>query len=244
MIMRHRILSAALCAGLLSALAAGPASAAEVPEKVRQTINDATSVLTTFAAPGSKQIPPAVLHGALCIAALPNITKGAFIFGGEGGKGVMSCREKDGKWGPPLMISLASASVGFQIGVEQSNLVLVMFSRKTASDLVENGLKFGANASAAAGPYGAKAGAPMNPDASPIFVYATNEGLMASAALNGTSVKPADRDNQLLYDKGTVPADAVLIPEPGKAWPVPAAAQGFLATLDKVAGHKAPKAKK
>jgi lipid-binding SYLF domain-containing protein len=243
MITRHRTVSAALCAGLLAALAAGPASAAEVPEKVRQTINDATSVLTTFAAPGSKQIPPAVLHGAQCIAALPNITKGAFIFGGEGGKGVMSCREKDGKWGPPLMISIASASVGFQIGVEQSNVVLVMFKKKIAADLVKGGLKFGGNASAAAGPYGAKAGAPMDPDAAPVFVYATNEGLMASAALNGSSVKPADRDNQLLYDKGTVPADAVLIPEPGKAWPVPAAAQGFLETLDKVAGHKAPKTK-
>ena len=244
MITRHRTVSAALCAGLLLALGAGPASAAEVPEKVRQTINDANSVLTTMAAPGSKQIPPAVLQGAVCVASLPNITTGAFIFGGEGGKGVISCREKDGKWGPPLMISLASASVGFQIGVEQSNLVLVMFSRKTASNLVDGGLKFGANASASAGPYGAKAGAPMNPDESPIFTYATNEGLMASAALNGTSVKPADRDNQLLYDKGTVPADAVLLPEPGKTWPVPAAAQGFLDTLDKVAGHKAPKAKK
>jgi lipid-binding SYLF domain-containing protein len=155
----------------------------------------------------------------------------------------MSCREKDGKWGPPLMISIASASVGFQIGVEQSNIVLVMFKKKIAADLVKGGLKFGGNASAAAGPFGAKAGAPMDPDAAPIFVYATNEGLMASAALNGSSVKPADRDNQLLYDKGTVPADAVLIPEPGKAWPVPAAAQGFLETLDKVAGHKAPKTK-
>ncbi len=241
---RHRALPALALAGLVLALAAGPASAAEVPEKVRQTINDATSVLTTFAAPGDKQIPPAVLHGAACIAALPNITKGAFIFGGEGGKGVMSCREKDGKWGPPLMISLASASVGFQIGVEQSNVVLVMFSRKTASSLVSGGLKFGGNASAAAGPYGAKAGAPMNPDDSPVFVYATNEGLMASAALNGTSVKPADRDNQLLYDKGTVPADAVLIPEPGKAWPMPAAAQGFVETLDRIAGHKVPKGRK
>jgi lipid-binding SYLF domain-containing protein len=109
--------------------------------------------------------------------------------------------------------------------------------------LVSGGLKFGGNASAAAGPYGAKAEAPMNPDASPIFVYATNEGLMASAALNGTSVKPADRDNQLLYDKGTVPADAVLIPAPGKAWPIPPEAQGFVTTLDKVAGHKPPKRK-
>jgi len=239
----HRTLSAVLCAGLLLALAAAPASAAEVPEKVRSTINDATAVVTTFAGPGSKQIPPAVLHGAQCIASLPNITKGAFIFGGEGGKGVMSCREKDGKWGPPLIISIASASVGFQIGVEKSDIVLVMFSRKTATSLVSGGLKFGGNASASAGPYGAKASAPLDPDAAPVFVYATNEGLMASASLNGTSVKPADRDNQLLYDKGTVPADAVLIPEPGKAWPVPAAAQGFLGTLDKVAGHKAPKAK-
>lgn len=243
MTVRHRTLPALLLAGLVVLVAIGSAAAAEVPQKIQQTINDANSVLTTFAAPGEKQIPPAVLHGAECIAALPNITKGAFIFGGEGGKGLMSCREKSGAWGPPLMISIASASVGFQIGVEQSNVVLVMFSRKTASDLVSGGLKFGGNASAAAGPYGAKAGAPMNPDASPVFVYATNEGLMASAALNGTSVKPADRDNQLLYDKGTVPADAVLIPAPGKAWPIPPAAQGFVATLDKVAGHKAPKRK-
>jgi lipid-binding SYLF domain-containing protein len=243
MIMRHRSLSAALCAGLLLALAAGPASATEVPEKVRKTINDATTSLTAAAAPGSNQIPPAVLQGAACIASIPNVTKGAFIFGGEGGTGVISCREKDGKWGPPLMVSIGSASVGFQIGVEQSDIVLVMFNRKTASKLVSGGLKFGADASAAAGPYGAKAAAPINPETAPVFIYATAEGLMASASLNGTNVKPADRDNQLLYDKGTVPADAVLIPEPGKAWPVPAAGQGFLDALDKVAGHKAPKAK-
>ena len=239
----HRTLSAVLCAGLLLALAAGPTFAAEVPEKVRSTINDATAVVTTFAGPGSKQIPPAVLHGAQCIASLPNITKGAFIFGGEGGKGVMSCREKDGKWGPPLMISIGSASVGFQIGVEQSDIVLVMFNRKTASKLVSGGVKFGADASAAAGPYGAKASAPINPETAPVFIYATAEGLMASASLNGTNVKPAKRENELLYDKGTVPPDAVLIPEPGKAWPVPAAGQGFLDALDKLAGHKAPKAK-
>ena len=243
MIMRHHSLSAALCAGLLLAFVAGPASAAEVPEKVRTTINDATAALIATTAPGSNQIPSSVLHGAVCIASIPNVTKGAFIFGGEGGTGVMSCREKDGKWGPPLMVSIAAASVGFQIGVEQSDIVLVMFSRKTASKLVGGGLKFGADASAAAGPYGAKAAAPINPETAPVFIYATNEGMMASASLNGTSVKPADRSNQLLYDKGTVPADAVLIPEPGKAWPVPAAGQVFLDALDKVAGHAAPKAK-
>ena len=243
MITRHRTLTVVLCTGLLLSFAAGPASAAEVPEKIQKTINDATNALTATAAPGGNQIPPAVLQGAVCIASIPNVTKGAFIFGGEGGTGVISCREKDGKWGPPLMISIGSASVGFQIGVEQSDIVLVMFSRKTASKLVTGGLKFVADASAAAGPYGAKASAPINPETAPVFIYATAEGLMASASLNGTNVKPAKRENELLYDKGTVPPDAVLIPEPGKAWPVPAAGQVFLDALDKLAGHKAPKAK-
>lgn len=233
-----RTLPASLLAGLLLALVAGPGAAAEVPKKVRSTIDDATKVLTTFGSPGAKQIPPSVLHGAACIASLPNITKGAFIFGGEGGRGTLSCRGKDGKWGPPLMITLSSASVGFQIGVESSDVVLVMFNRKTASKLVSDGLKFGADASASAGVYGARAVAPADTETAPVFVYATNEGLMASASLNGTLVKPSDRDNQLLYDKGTVPSDAVLLPAPGKEWPTPDAAKDWIAALDKYAGAK------
>ncbi len=226
-----KLISALVCAVLSVTLIL----AAEVPEKVRTTLNDSTGVFTSFATPGEQSIPPALLDAAKCIAAFPNVTKGAFIFGGQGGAGTLSCRLSDGKWSPPLMISIGAASVGFQIGVEKSDMVLVFLSTTPVKKILSEGLTFGGNATAAAGPYGAKAIAPTNTEESPVYLYSRTEGLMASAALNGSSIKPSTKNNQLLYDKGTVEASAVLMPKKGETWPVPAAAQGWVGALDKYA---------
>ncbi len=149
-------------------------------------------------------VPVDLLERSECIAIIPSMKKGGFILGGRYGKGVVSCRQNDGKgpWGPPAMIALGGGSFGLQIGVAAVDVVMLVMHRDGIDSLLRNKFTIGGDASAAAGPVG-RAGT-AETDAymkAKILSYSRSRGAFAGLELKG-AVLQQDRDgNQNLYGK-------------------------------------------
>lgn len=222
---------ALLAAALLVPMAASTAEA-RVPAKLREKFAEATHVFTLMANDTSRGIPPALVRDARCILVLPEVSKGAFIVGGRGGKGLASCRLADGSWSAPLVVSIGGASVGLQVGVEIADIVLLVMDDKGVEALLSDGVTLGAKASVAAGPHSAATEAIADGKGkASMLSYVRSKGAMASLALDGALLRPSKKDNSRLYDQGIVEAAEVLTPAAGKAKPVPAEAKAFLQAL-------------
>jgi SH3 domain-containing YSC84-like protein 1 len=149
-------------------------------------------------------IPTDLLERSECIAIIPSMIKGGFIFGGRYGKGVVSCRQNEGKgpWGPPAMIGLGGGSFGLQIGGAAVDVVMLILDREGVNSLLKNSFTLGGDASAAAGPVG-RAGT-AETDAylkAKILSYSRSRGIFAGLELKGAVIRQ-DRDgNQNLYGK-------------------------------------------
>lgn len=231
MITSRRSLVAFLAAALLVPMAASTAEA-RVPAKLREKIAEATHVFTLMANDTSRGIPPALVRDARCILVLPEVSKGAFIVGGRGGKGLASCRLADGSWSAPLVVAVGGASVGFQIGVEIADIVLLVMDDKGVEALLSDGVTLGAKASVAAGPHSASTEALADGEGkASMLSYVRSKGAMVSLALDGALLRPSKKDNSRLYDQGIVEPAEVLTPAAGKAKPVPAEAKAFLQAL-------------
>src|SRR5216683_1257148 len=147
-------------------------------------------------------IPPEVWSRARCVAVIPELKKAAFIFGGEYGKGVMSCRSGD-HWSPPVFMQLAKGSWGFQAGAEQVDVVLLVMNEQGVQKLLQNKVNLGADASIAAGPLGRQAG--LGTDAAlkaEIVSYSRAQGLFAGIDLSGGVLRPDEDANIAVYGKG------------------------------------------
>ena len=133
------------------------------------------------------------------MAVVPGLIKGAFVFGGQYGQGVVTCRTGHG-WSAPVFIRMAGGSFGFQIGGQSTDLVLVAVNDKGLQDLLKNKFKIGGDASAAAGPVGRAGQAStdwkMNAE---LLSYSRNKGLFAGIDLDGTSVSQNKEDTELYY---------------------------------------------
>ena len=135
-------------------LAAAPSMAAQ---QQTSRVNMATDVVKEFMKIPESGIPPAILANAQGIAVVPRVIKAGFVVGGEFGKGVMAVRERDGKWSPPLFVTLAGGSVGYQIGAEATDFIIVFKNRKGIDAISKGKFTLGADASVAAGPVGRNA---------------------------------------------------------------------------------------
>ncbi len=122
-------------------------------EDATERLENAGSVLHEIMAMPDKGIPEEVLEHAKCIAVVPHMVKGGFIFGGKGGKGVATCRTANG-WSAPAFITISGGSWGLQIGVEAVDVVLIIQNEKGMQKLLSSNFQIGADASAAAGPVG------------------------------------------------------------------------------------------
>ncbi len=116
-------------------------------------LDNATSVMHEIMGMPDKGIPEEVLEHAKCVAVIPHMVKGGFVFGAEGGKGVATCRTADG-WSAPAFITISGGSWGLQIGVEAVDVVMVFQNEKAMQRLLESNFQVGGDASAAAGPVG------------------------------------------------------------------------------------------
>lgn len=150
-------------------------------------------------------IPQDLLDKAECLIILPSVKKGALGIGGSFGRGVMVCRSGEhykGKWGAPALYALEGISIGFQIGGQATDFVLLVMNPKGAQSLLYSKVKLGADASAAAGPKGRTAeGATdivMNAE---ILSYSRNKGLFAGVSLEGSTLRSDGSANEKLYGR-------------------------------------------
>jgi lipid-binding SYLF domain-containing protein len=141
-----------------------------------------------------KGIPGDLLDKAECVGIIPGLKKAGLGLGGKYGKGIVMCRQGKKGWSAPSFVTIEGGSVGFQIGVQQTDVVMLIMNRKGVDKLIGDKFTLGADASVAAGPVGRDASAQTNArlDAE-ILTYSRAKGLFAGVALNGATFRP-DKD--------------------------------------------------
>jgi SH3 domain-containing YSC84-like protein 1 len=195
-------------------------------EAVEARLQHAAEVLHEVMGASDKGIPDEVLHNAKCIAVVPHLVKGGFVFGAENGRGVATCRTANG-WSAPAFFTITGGNWGLQIGVEGIDLVMVFQGDKGMDRLVQSKFEIGADASVAAGPVGRHASADtdwkMNAE---ILTYSRARGVFAGVTLNGAGVRRDDDSTEAFYGH-LIPTRDLLT---GKI-PPPPAAHAFLASI-------------
>lgn len=180
-----------------------------------------------------ENVPEDVLHKARCVVVIPSLTKIALGIGGSYGRGAIVCRSGanyDGPWGAPAMLAMEGASVGFQLGAEATDLVLMVMNERGATALLTSTVKLGAQASVAAGPKGRHAEASTDATMrAEILSYSRSRGLFAGISIEGTSLRPDDDANAEIYGKRLSAKD--IIQTPGMA--VPASGRTLVNVLQK-----------
>lgn len=147
-------------------------------------------------------IPNDLMSRAHAVAVIPNMVKGAFIVGGEYGKGLVSERRDDGTWSAPAYIKIGGGNFGFQLGGQSTDLVLIFTDREGFKGLLEGKVKLGADAAVAAGPVGRNAQVSTDVKLkSPVFAYSRSKGLFAGISLDGAVVSMDDSANRAAYGK-------------------------------------------
>jgi lipid-binding SYLF domain-containing protein len=183
--------------------------AATTKDSLQARIDSAKVVLDQIMAASDKSIPMNILEQATCVGVVPGMIKGAFVFGGQYGQGVVTCRTGHG-WSAPVFIRMAGGSWGLQIGGQSTDLVLVAVNDRGFQDLLKNKFKIGGDASAAAGPVGRSGQAStdwkMNAE---LLSYSRNKGLFAGIDLDGTSVSQNTEDTEI-YFGGEHPIESIL----------------------------------
>ena len=183
-------------------------------------------------------IPQGLLDKAECVIVFPSVLKAAFVFGGSYGRGAMVCRTGEhfnGPWGAPAMYALEGGSIGFQIGGQATDLVLLVMNERGASSILDSKVKIGADASAAAGPKGRDASA--DTDAylrSEILSYSRSRGLFAGISLEGSTLRPDNDANESIYHQKDITARQIVL---GGKVSVPRSGQLLVNTLEKHAPH-------
>jgi SH3 domain-containing YSC84-like protein 1 len=195
-------------------------------EDATDRLDNATKVLHEIMGMPDKGIPEEVLEHAKCLAVVPHMVKGGFVFGGKGGKGVATCRTANG-WSAPAFITISGGNWGLQIGVEAVDLVMIIQNEKGMQKLLSSNFHVGADASAAAGPVGrhAEAGTNWKMDTE-ILTYSRAKGVFAGLTLEGASIRQDNDSRHAMYGP-KVTTRALLL---GKVT-APAAAQPFLAEI-------------
>jgi lipid-binding SYLF domain-containing protein len=188
------------------------------------------------------EIPQEYWTRARCVMVIPELKKAAFVFGGEYGRGVMSCRAGD-QWSAPVFMQIAKGSWGFQAGVEQADLVLLVMNDSGVQKLLKNKVNLGADASVAAGPLGRRGGVGTDANVTAeILSYSRSKGLFAGIDISGGVLRPDEDANISVYGAGATPATILATREmsaPPEAAPFLAALKG---TQDTTAKPTAPAA--
>ncbi|HEX6950834.1 MAG TPA: lipid-binding SYLF domain-containing protein [Nitrospira sp.] len=199
---------------IVSLLSAAQAFSADATAQ-QQVVDKAQLTLEAFASDGQlKDQFKQLSKEARALFIIPQFMRGAFIFGGAGGSGVLIVRdEQSGKWGDPVFYNIGSASFGAQIGADVSEMVLVVRTKKGLEEFYTNDFKLGANAGMATGPIGA--GMSMQGIAADILSYARQKGAFAGMAVDGAFVSISNDSNQAYYGKPVRPTDIILKKEIG-----------------------------
>ncbi len=184
-------------------------------------VENAIDVLQKIMAIPEKSIPPAMLADAQGIAVIPGVIKLGLVVGGQYGNGVLSVREKDGTWSAPVFVTLMSGSLGWQIGAESTDFVLVFKTRRSIDGILKGKYTLGADAAVAAGPVGRRAEAATDVQLkAEIYSYSRNRGLFAGVSLEGSSLQVNNESDAKFYGKKDIRPSEII---EGRETAVPAA---------------------
>jgi len=221
----QRVLALVL-ASLALAFGSAGAHASSTTDK---RLEESRRVFESFSYLTEQAIPTWLLERAYGIVVIPRVIKGALIIGGRGGKGVMAVRNPDGSWSNPVFVTLAGANIGFQWGVQSTDLVLVLMSRQSVEGIAGGKVTLGADASVAAGPLGRSAAAATDPSLkAQVLAYARNEGVFAGVSLDGSVISVDDRSNASAYGVSGILASQIFA---GTVDSPPPAARAFTDAL-------------
>jgi lipid-binding SYLF domain-containing protein len=182
-------------------------------------------------------IPQELLEKAECVIVFPSVLKAAFGVGGSYGRGAMVCRTGEhfrGPWGSPAMYALEGGSIGFQLGGQATDLVLLVMNEKGANSILDSKVKLGADASAAAGPKGRDASADTDLYMrAEILSYSRSRGLFAGISLEGSTLRPDDDASADVYGRKITAREIVM----GNNIAVPPSGRLLVRVLQKNAPH-------
>ena len=175
--------------GLATLLLAGAASAQQ--QAAGRKVDTALQVYRELIDLPEKKVPKRLLEDARCVAVIPNVIKGAFVWGGRHGRGVMSCRNEAERWSPLIFVKLSGGSFGFQIGGASADLVLFFMTERGARSLIKSKFVLGGDGSVAAGPLGRTAEISTDVRLSAeIYTYAKTRGIFAGISVEGARLAP------------------------------------------------------
>lgn len=176
--------------------------AASAQEKEIERANNAVRVLSEALRIPEESIPERLIREAEAIVVLPDVVKAGLVFGGRGGRGLLSVRGSDGSWSNPSFVTLGGGSFGFQAGVQSADVVLVFRTRRGIENIVNGKFTLGADAGVAAGPIGRNAAASTDGRLeAEIFSYSRARGLFAGIALDGAVIAIDNRANRRVYGR-------------------------------------------
>ena len=213
---------------VVGALIALLSTTATFAETAAQRVKSAATVIEEIMASPDKGIPEEVLSSAKCVAVVPTLVKAAFVVGGNHGKGMATCRTANG-WSAPAPFTLTGGSVGFQIGGQAIDLVMMIMNDRGMQSLLTSKFKLGADASAAAGPVGRHVeGSTDWKLRAEVLTYSRARGLFAGIDLNGNAIRQDNDSTGELYGR-FIPFSTILT----GAVATPAAGQPFVAEVTK-----------
>src|ERR1043166_5346010 len=221
-----------LIASITTLAASSVALSAAMTKDEAKRLQNAAEVLQELHATPDKDVPQELWDKAECVAVIPNVKKAAFIVGGEYGKGVLSCRNTASPtgWTAPAFMMLAKGSVGFQIGGQSADLVLLVMNDNGVKHLLEDKVALGAEASLAAGPVGRDARAMTDAQLkAEILSYSRAQGLFAGIDLTVGVLKPDQDANENTYGKGINTSKIVV----DKTVAMPSEAEAFIRALNR-----------
>ncbi len=220
---------------LLFSMAAWAANS-ERREADLDRLQTSSTVLSQIMSAPDRAIPDSIMSGAKCIAVMPSMLKGGFLFGANYGKGVATCRTAKG-WSSPAFFKLTGGSFGFQAGGQASDLVLIIRTDDGMQHLLQSKFKLGADASAAAGPVGRDAQAMTDLTMrAQVLTYSRSRGLFAGVSLSGGVIKQDQADTMAFYTK-----DWTYFSLLNGEVPTPKEAEAFLATVERYAPTPRPR---
>ena len=196
-----RIRQVALVLGMLFALV-GPGAAAESDD--RTLIDDAAQAVQALRQQYPRPVADALARAKGAVV-YPTLYQGGFIVGGGGGPGVLSKRQPDGSWSNPAFYGYIAGSVGLQIGVKGSSVLIAVMTDAALNRLMQGNFKLGADASLAAGPVGGGGEIASVARGADLLVYSRDSGLFAGGAFNGASLTPSEDRNHEFYGPRATP---------------------------------------
>lgn len=227
-----------LCMTALACALAAPAMAGSAhATKADARIAKAREVLEQSVSAPDGGIPKDLLKEAECVGVFPDVTKGAFVVGGEYGKGVFTCRKPDGRMGPPAFFTIGGGSIGWQFGGKQADLVLLIMNDGGLKHLLEDHVTLGAGAAAVAGPVGRTADAETDAQLhAQILSWSRSHGIFLGASLEGGVLKPDMEGTRAFYGRPLTARQILVDHEPA----VPVAARPFVTLVSEYThrGHR------